>query len=154
MKHELDKQFMHQALGLARDAYEFNEVPVGALYVLDGEIVSKSCNRVETTPGVLEHAELRVIREASEKLSKWRLLEGTLYVTLEPCVMCAGAIRTARIPRIVYGAKDIRLGGFGSMVSLHTESVFGKVPEVVGGVCEEESGDLLRSFFREKREKR
>lgn len=136
---------------MAKEAAIKREVPIGAVLVLDSKIIAKSYNLVETTPSALEHAELRVIKEASTTLNKWRLTDCTLYITLEPCLMCAAAIRLARIPRIVFGAPDIRMGGFGSLLDINQHTIFGKPPEVTSGVMAEESAKLLKDFFKERR---
>ncbi|MCB0321114.1 MAG: nucleoside deaminase [Bdellovibrionales bacterium] len=148
-----DEFYMKMALEYAEKAYSEGEVPVGALFVVADKVIAASHNHVEQCPGVLEHAELRVIREASLKLSKWRLIEGVLYSTLEPCVMCAAAIRMARISRVVYSAPDLRLGGFGSFCDFRNDRIFGPVPEVVSGLLAEQSKQLMQTFFRSRREK-
>lgn len=150
---ERDISFMKEALMLAQEAASRSEVPVGAVIVREGQIIARSSNTVEADPSVTSHAELQVLREAAKRCKNWRLTECTLYVTLEPCLMCASAIRLSRIPRIVYGAPDLRLGGFGSYRDISKDTVFGPLPEIVSGVLEDEAARLLREFFRERRER-
>jgi tRNA(adenine34) deaminase len=151
MTIQSDHTFMQIALEMAKQAADIGEVPVGAVIVQGDKIIAKAYNRVESKPSATEHAELIAIRDASITLNKWRLLDCTLYVTLEPCVMCAAAIRLARIPRVVYGAPDIRMGGLGSLIDLKSQKVFGGIPEVVLGVMAEESAALLKNFFKTRR---
>ena len=142
-----DTEYMQQALELAAEAAEDGEVPVGCVIVRDGEIVGRGRNRRERGKSALAHAELEAIAEACRTLGGWRLWQCTLYVTLEPCAMCAGAILNARIPRVVFGAKDKVNGCCGSAVDLFVLPCSGK-PEVVSGVLAEESSALLSDFFR------
>ena len=148
-----DASFMEQALALAREAAREGEVPVGCVIVRKGEIVGRGRNRRETDRTALAHAELEAISEACHTLGGWRLWQCTLYVTLEPCPMCAGAIINARIPRVVYGAADPKAGACGSVCSLFSMA-FNHHPQVESGVLEEEAAALLRDFFRALREKR
>jgi len=133
-------------------AQNTDEVPVAAM-VLDsnGETLSQSTNKTIEQKDPTAHAEIVVIREAAKKLSSWRLENCTLIVTLEPCVMCAGAIRTARIPRVVFGAWDERVGGSGSRYDILRDSRLGPEVEVVSGVNDQECSDQIRSFFSHKR---
>ena len=142
---------MARALELAKEADQKGEVPVGALLVSENQIVAEGFNQVELTQSVSAHAEMLVLKEAAKKLANWRLEGCILYSTLEPCVMCASAIRMSRVSKVVYGAPDIRLGGFGSLVDLSPMTVFGKPPEVLSGVFAEESAELLKAFFRARR---
>lgn len=150
---EQDERFMREALRLAGEAAVEGEVPVGAVVVRDGSIVSVGRNRRETGKTALGHAELEAIGKACDVLGGWRLWQCTLYVTLEPCPMCAGAIINARIPRVVYGASDPKAGSCGSVVDLFSLP-YNHKPEVVGGVLETECAALLTDFFRKLRETR
>ncbi|MCB0330862.1 MAG: nucleoside deaminase [Bdellovibrionales bacterium] len=143
---------MKKALELATEASDRGEVPVGALVVADGQLVAESGNRVEEELSALAHAEMLVLQDAAKKLRNWRLNGCTLYVTLEPCAMCASAIRLSRVSRVVYGAHDVRLGGFGTFIDLSSQSVFGPTPEITSGVLAEESAALLKGFFQKRRE--
>lgn len=146
-----DEEFMREALALAEDAAREGEVPVGCV-VVDGErIVGRGRNRREGAKNALCHAELEAIDEACRTLGGWRLWRCTLYVTLEPCPMCAGAIINARIPRVVYGAPDAKAGSCGTMTDLFALP-YNHKPEVTGGVLREESAALLQAFFRRLRE--
>ena len=145
-----DLQFMDQALALAREAAADGEVPVGCVIVRDGRIVGRGRNRRETDKTALGHAEIEAIAEACRNLGGWRLWECTLYVTLEPCPMCAGAIVNARIPRVVYGARDAKCGACGSVCDLFSMD-FNHHPQVEAGVREEETAALLTEFFQNLR---
>jgi len=141
---------MRLALEQAKLACEMGEVPVGAVVVKDGEVVSAAFNRRETGKNALYHAELCAIGEACEKLGGWRLFECDLYVTLEPCPMCAGAVINARIRRLVFGARDQKAGCFGSVSDFNALS-FNHRPEVYGGVLESECSAILKDFFKNLR---
>ena len=145
-----DEYFMSEAIRLARLAEEIDEVPVGALIVRDGEIIARAYNTRETSRCATHHAEVLAIEEACRVLGGWRLPGVTLYVTMEPCAMCAGAIMNARIPRVVFGAPDLRFGAFGSLFNL-AEMPVNHTPEVTGGVLSEECRELLSSYFKKKR---
>jgi tRNA(adenine34) deaminase len=149
MDHEL---YMQKALELAREAALEGEVPVGCVIVRNGEIVATGRNRRETAKTALGHAEIEAIGAACEKLGGWRLWDCTLYVTLEPCPMCAGAIVNARIPTVVFGASDDKCGACGSVCDLFAMD-FNHHPQVVKGVCQEEATALLTDFFKDLREK-
>jgi tRNA(adenine34) deaminase len=149
MDHEL---YMQKALELAREAALEGEVPVGCVIVRNGEIVATGRNRRETAKTALGHAEIEAIGAACEKLGGWRLWDCTLYVTLEPCPMCAGAIVNARIPTVVFGASDDKCGACGSVCDLFAMD-FNHHPQVVKGVCQEEAAALLTDFFKDLREK-
>ncbi|MBQ6799297.1 MAG: nucleoside deaminase [Oscillospiraceae bacterium] len=144
---------MEEALRLAAEAAAEGEVPVGCVITLEDRIVGRGRNRRETGKHALAHAELEAIDEACRTLGGWRLWQCTLYVTLEPCPMCAGAILNARIPRVVYGAADPKAGSCGSVTDLFAMS-FNHHPRTTVGVMEEECADALKSFFRSLREKR
>ena len=141
---------MEAAIAEARVAESIDEVPVGAVIVRDGEIISSAHNTRESTKCATHHAEILAIEEACRKLGGWRLPGVTLYVTLEPCVMCAGAIVNARIPRVVFGTHDLRFGAFGSALDL-VKIPLNHTPEVVGGVLEERTREMLSEYFRRKR---
>lgn len=145
-----DLKFMDEALALAREAAAEGEVPVGCVIVRRGEIVGRGRNRRETDRTALGHAEIEAIGQACRKLGGWRLWECTLYVTLEPCPMCAGAIVNARIPRVVYGASDAKCGACGSVCDLFSME-FNHHPAVTRGVREEEASALLSAFFQHLR---
>ena len=145
-----DERYMEEALALAREAAAAGEVPVGCVIVCDGRIVGRGRNRRETGRSALAHAEIEAIGQACRTLGGWRLWQCTLYVTLEPCPMCAGAIVNARIPRVVYGAADSKCGACGSVCDLFSMD-FNHHPQVVSGVLGEESTQLLQTFFRELR---
>ena len=142
-----DQRFMDRALELAREAAAEGEVPVGCVIVRKGEIIAEGRNRRETTKSALGHAEIEAIANACEKLGGWRLWECTLYVTLEPCPMCAGAIINARIPRVVFGACDAKYGACGSVCDLFSMN-FNHKPQVTAGVLEDRSKALMEEFFR------
>ncbi len=146
-----DIRFMQQALALAREASADGEVPVGCVIVRKGEIVGRGRNRRETDKTALGHAELEAIADACKNLGGWRLWDCTMYVTLEPCPMCAGAIINARIPTVVVGAKDAKCGACGSVCDLFSMD-FNHHPRVQFGVLEAEAQTLLTDFFRQLRE--
>ncbi|WOC33695.1 MULTISPECIES: tRNA adenosine(34) deaminase TadA [Caproicibacterium] len=148
-----DEQCMRRALELAKQAAARGEVPVGAVLVKDGEIIAEGQNRRETGKNALCHAELEAISGGCKALSGWRLWQCTLYVTLEPCPMCAGAILNARIPRLVYGAKDAKAGSCGSVVDLYALP-YNHHPQVEQGLLEAECAEVLRQFFRDLRRHR
>ena len=145
-----DLDFMREALSLARKAAEMGEVPVGCVIARGQEIVGRGYNRRETDKSALAHAEIQAIDQACRTLGGWRLWECTLYVTLEPCAMCAGAILNARIPKVVYGASDRKFGACGSVCSLFSMD-FNHHPQVEAGLLEEESKALLQDFFQNLR---
>lgn len=147
-----DLKYMDMALELAREAAEQGEVPVGCVIVCDGQVVGRGRNRRETDKNALGHAEIEAINQACQTLGGWRLWKCTLYVTLEPCSMCAGAILNARIPRVVCGAKDEKSGACGSVCDLFSMA-FNHHPEVESGIREEEAKQLLQAFFQDLRVK-
>ena len=148
-----DTAMMREALRLAQEAADDGEVPVGCVVAMeDGRVVGRGRNRREKGKSALAHAELEAIGEACRTLGGWRLWQCTLYVTLEPCPMCAGAILNAHLPRVVFGAKDPKSGAVGSLVDLlHLPGCF--QPEVLGGVLEEACSQALRDFFRALRQR-
>ena len=150
---ERDIKFMKAAIEQAKIAASLGEVPVGAVIVKDESIVSVGYNGRETKRNALCHAELVAINSACEKLHGWRLWQCELYVTLEPCPMCTGAIINARIPRVVFGAYDTKAGSCGSITNLFSFP-YNHHAEVIGGVLEKDCSDLLKSFFRELRQKK
>ncbi|AZQ49355.1 tRNA adenosine(34) deaminase TadA [Bacillus sp. GX] len=154
MEHDQDIYFMQLAIEEAKKAKAIQEVPIGAVIVLDGEVVSVAHNLRETEQRSIAHAELLAIDEACKKLGTWRLEDATLYVTLEPCPMCAGGIVLSRVKRVVYGASDPKGGCAGTLMNLLTDERFNHQCEVAAGVLEEECGTLLTNFFRELRKKR
>ncbi len=148
MEHE---SRMREALALAREAAEAGEVPVGCVIVgPDGRIIGRGRNRREENADATAHAEIEAIREACRALGDWRLEGCTIYVTLEPCPMCAGAIINARVPVLLFGAREAQSGACGSVIDLFFER-FGHTPRVEVGLCGEDCAALLRNFFREKR---
>lgn len=150
---EKDEKFMRAALEQAALAAREGEVPVGAVVVKDGEIIAIGRNRREVGRNALAHAELEAIDGACRTLGGWRLWQCDLYVTLEPCPMCTGAIINARIRRLVYGASDRKAGSCGSVVNLF-DLPYNHKPEMVAGCLEEECSEILKQFFRELRAKR
>lgn len=147
----LDREYMQLALALADEAKERDEVPVGALIVHRGKVIATASNTRESSKCATHHAEILAIEEACRTLGGWRLPDCTLYVTLEPCPMCAGAIVNARIDRVVFGAFDQKAGAFASVVNLNDLPLNHK-PSITGGVMEEECRSALSSYFRAKRE--
>ena len=145
-----DIQFMEAALELAKEAAADGEVPVGCVIVRKGEIVGRGRNRREINKSALAHAEIEAISDACRTLGGWRLWECTLYVTLEPCPMCAGAILNARIPRVVYGASDAKCGAVRSVCSLFSME-FNHHPQVEAGILETECAEVLTAFFQQLR---
>jgi tRNA(adenine34) deaminase len=147
----VDCSFMELALAAARDAATAGEVPVGAVMVRNGEIVARAANRTVRDQDPTAHAEMLVLREASRVTGNWRLTDCTLYVTLEPCAMCAGALVLARVERVVFGAWDEKAGMSGSVEDLLRHPRLNHRPGVLGGVLEDAAGALLRDFFQERR---
>ena len=145
------ERWMDEALRLAREAGEAGEVPVGCVVVRDGEILGRGRNRRAEERSALAHAEIEAIREACARLGDWRLEGCALFVTLEPCAMCAGAILNARIPTVVYGLREGKTGACGSVLDLFAED-FGFRPRMYGGVREAECRDLMQNFFSQLRE--
>ena len=149
-----DEYYMKLAIEEAKKAQKLGEVPIGAIIVKNNEVIASAHNLRETAQLPTAHAEHIAIERASKVVGSWRLEECRLYVTLEPCVMCAGAIVMSRIPKAVYGATDPKGGCSGSLMNLLEESQFNHRAEIVKGVLEQECGDLLRNFFRELRLKK
>ncbi len=151
MTQEQDLQYMYQALELAEQAVAHDEVPVGALVVAGGKIVGRGYNQREYGRDATLHAEMIAIRAACATMGGWRLPGATLYVTLEPCPMCAGALVNARVERVVFGAYDPKAGAAGSVLDIVRCSGLNHQLEVTGGVLAEESAALLKNFFARKR---
>jgi tRNA(adenine34) deaminase len=146
-----DERFLEAALAEARAAQDEGEVPIGAVVVHRGRVIGRGRNRVEATQDPTAHAEIIAIGAASQALKSWRLDEATLYVTLEPCHMCAGAVVLARLSRLVYGARDPKAGACGSLAMVPQDLRLNHRVEVVPGVLAEECGSLLAGFFRKRR---
>lgn len=149
--HNQDEVFMAMALQEARKAEALGEVPIGAILVREGEVVGTGYNLRETSKDPTAHAELIAIRAASARLGGWRLVGSTLYVTLEPCPMCAGAIVQSRIERVIFGVSDPKAGCAGTLMNLLQEDRFNHQVEVQSGILAEECSDILKSFFRQLR---
>ena len=143
---------MELALAEARRAEEHGDVPIGAALLRDGELLAAAGNERELRGDPTAHAEILAIRAAAEALGGWRLADTTIYVTLEPCAMCAGAIVLARIPRVVYGTRDPKAGAAGSVLDVLREPALNHRPEVIGDVREDECARLLREFFSSRRD--
>ena len=146
-----DADFMREALVEAKKAYDLGEIPIGAVLVHDGEIISRHHNRREMDHDATAHAEMLVIREACDALERWRLTGCTLYVTIEPCPMCAGAIINSRIDRVVYGASDYKGGAVESLFNVLSHPGLNHEPVVVAGVLSDECSQIMKDFFKERR---
>ncbi|HIT58403.1 MAG TPA: nucleoside deaminase [Candidatus Faeciplasma pullistercoris] len=155
MSVKTDEEYMSHALKLAKMAYSLGEAPIGAVVVdtLTGDIIGEGYNLRETEKSPLAHAEIIAIDKASKKLGGWRVVHSTLYVTLEPCPMCAGAIINSRIDRVVYGASDPKAGSLGSLTNLF-ELGYNHKPQVTAGVMQDECSAILSEFFSELRQKK
>jgi tRNA(adenine34) deaminase len=149
-----DEYFMKEAISEAQKAEELNEVPIGAVVVIDGKIISRAHNLRESNQSAIAHAELLAIDKACREVGSWRLEGATLYVTLEPCAMCSGAIILSRIKRVVYGASDPKGGCAGTFMNLLQDQRFNHQSNVTKGILEEECGLLLKEFFRELRKRK
>ena len=146
-----DEYFMRLALREAERSLGHDDVPIGCVLTHDGEVIAAAANERELRGDPTAHAEVVAIREAAEKLGGWRLHDTVLYVTLEPCAMCAGAIVLARVPRVIYGAPDPKAGAAGSVLDVLAEPRLNHRPEVAGGLLAYESAELLRGFFASRR---
>jgi tRNA(adenine34) deaminase len=146
-----DEYYMRLALREAARALEHDDVPIGAVMVREREVLAAACNERELRHDPTAHAEILVLREAGQKLGGWRLPDSVLYVTIEPCAMCAGAIVWARVPRVVYGAADPKAGAAGSVLNVLSEPRLNWQPEVAGGLLADECASLLTSFFGSRR---
>lgn len=149
----MDEFYMRKAINEAKKAEKLNEVPIGAVIVFNDEIIARGYNVREKIQSTLSHAELMAIQQANEKIGSWRLEDCTLYVTLEPCPMCAGAIVQSRIKRVVFGAYDPKAGCCGTLMNLLHDTRFNHQAETIGGVLEKECSMLLTNFFRQLRNK-
>nr|WP_307229394.1 tRNA adenosine(34) deaminase TadA [Bacillus chungangensis] len=147
----MHKDWMRLAIIEAKKAREKDEVPIGAVIVLNGEVIARAHNLRETTQNAVTHAELLAIQQACERLGTWRLEGAELYVTLEPCPMCSGAIILSRIEKVYFGAADPKAGCAGTLMNLLEDDRFNHQSQVVGGVMKDECGELLRDFFRKLR---
>ena len=151
MQAELDHQFMQQALDQAKLAAMAGEVPVGAVLVRDGKIISRGFNQPIGNSDPSAHAEMIALRSAAQLESNYRLPGTTLYVTLEPCIMCAGAMLHARVERVVFGATDSKTGAAGSVINVFSEKQINHQTQVEGGIMDDECGQILRDFFKGRR---
>ena len=149
-----DEKFMREAVRQAKKAYKLDETPIGCVIIYEGKIIGRGYNRRNTDKSPLAHAEISAIKKASKKLGDWRLEECTLYVTLEPCQMCAGAIIQSRIPRVVVGCMNPKAGCAGSVLNLLDVSAFNHQAQLTTGVLEEECSALMKGFFRELRSRK
>lgn len=147
-----DEKYMYEAIKLARRAARIEEVPIGCVIVYDGKIIAKGYNRRNTDKSTLAHAEIMAIRKASKIIGDWRLEECTMYVTLEPCQMCAGAIVQARIPRVVIGTMNAKAGCAGSVINILQMEQFNHQVDVTKGVLADECKEMMQSFFKRLRE--
>jgi tRNA(adenine34) deaminase len=146
-----DEYYMRLALREAERAVEHDDVPVGAVVVKDGEVIGAGHNERELRNDPTAHAETLALRQASQTLGSWRVLDSVMYVTLEPCAMCAGAIVLSRIPRVVFAASDPKAGAAGSVLDLLNVPALNHRPQVAGGLLAQEAGDMLRGFFAGRR---
>jgi tRNA(adenine34) deaminase len=149
-----DEYFMKEAIREAKKAEELNEVPIGAVIVIDGKIISRAHNLRESQQNAVAHAELLAIEKACQIMGSWRLENATLYVTLEPCPMCSGAILLSRVSRVVYGAADPKGGCAGTLMNLLQDERFNHQSELTAGILESECSQLLSNFFRGIRERK
>ncbi len=149
-----DEKFMRLALKEAQKAYNEDEVPVGAVLVKDGKIIAKAHNQKETKLDTTKHAEIIAIQKASKKLKNWRLEDATLYVTLEPCTMCIGAIIGARIKRVCFGTMEEKTGACGSVLNIPKDHKFNHIVEVESGIMEDECKAILQEFFKTLRKRK
>lgn len=150
--NEFDNKMMQRALALAKEAYDAGEIPVGAVITKGDRVIAEAANECERSFDATAHAELLALSRACKQLGTTRLPDCTLYVTMEPCPMCAGAVLHARVGRVVFAAKDAREGAFGSLINLPSYPLESR-PEVESGICSDESLELLSSFFQKRRKK-
>jgi tRNA(adenine34) deaminase len=148
------KDYMEEAIKEAEKAFALNEVPIGCIIVYKNQIIGRACNMRNTKKSTLAHAEILAIEEATKYIGDWRLEECHMYITLEPCPMCAGAIVQARIPKVILGAKNLKSGSAGSIINILDENKFNHQVELIEGVLEEKCSSLLKEFFRKLRKER
>ena len=148
-----DVKFMLLALKEAKKALLIDEVPVGCVIVYNNKVVARGYNKREKEQEATSHAEINAIRKASKKINNWRLCDMDLYVTVEPCIMCAGAIMWSRFRRVIYGAKDPKGGALGTSINIFDTPNINHHPEIIGGVLEEECSSIIKNYFKEKRAK-
>jgi len=148
---EQDQIFMQAAIALAKQAAENGEVPVGAVVVKDGEIIGRGCNAPIGLNDPSAHAEILALRDAANNIGNYRLVDCTLYVTLEPCAMCSGAVQHSRIANLVYGASDLKTGACGSVINLMAEEKLNHHTKVKSGVLADETGQIISEFFKQRR---
>ena len=148
-----DEKFMLLALKEAKKALLIDEVPVGCVIVFNNKVVARGYNKREKEQDATSHAEINAIRKASKKVNNWRLCDMDLYVTVEPCIMCAGAIMWSRFRRVIYGAKDPKGGALGTSINIFDTPNINHHPEIIGGVLEEECSSIIKNYFKEKRAK-
>lgn len=149
----IDEFYMLLALNEAKKAYNEGEIPVGCVIVLGNQVIAKSHNTRHNTKSVFDHAEISAIKKANKKLNTWMLDDAVMYVTLEPCLMCTGAIMQSRIKRVVYGAKEPKFGALGSVIDISTIDNFNHHLEITSGIYENDCASLLKRFFQELRQK-
>ncbi len=148
---EFERRMMREAIAQAELASEHNDVPIGAVVEHSGEVIAQAHNERELRQDPTAHAETLALQRAAARLGSWRVLDATLYVTLEPCAMCAGAIVLARVPRVLYGATDPKAGACGSVLDVTGDERLNHRPTVIGGLLADECGELLREFFADRR---
>ena len=147
----IHEHYMKMALKEANKAKQIDEVPIGAVIVKDNKVIAKGHNLRESKKDPLGHAELVAIRKAAKKLNDWQLVGCDLYVTIEPCIMCAGAIYQSRINRVIYGADDIKGGGFGSSINVLDAKNINHIPEIIRGIMKDECSQIIKEYFKDKR---
>lgn len=148
-----DEKFMLLALKEAKKALLIDEVPVGCVIVYNNKVIARGYNKREKEQDATSHAEINAIRKASKKINNWRLCDMDLYVTVEPCIMCAGAIMWSRFRRVIYGAKDPKGGALGTSINIFDTPNINHHPEIIDGVLEEECSSIIKNYFKEKRMK-
>ena len=151
--NELEK-YMSLAIEEAKKAKEIDEVPIGAILVKDNKVISRAHNLREHKNDITSHAEIECIKKASKKLKDWQLIDCDLYVTIEPCIMCGGAIAQAHIRRVIYGSPDPKGGAFGSVIDITKLNNINHKPEVISGILKEDTSSLVKNYFKEKRNKK
>ncbi|MDO4218642.1 MAG: tRNA adenosine(34) deaminase TadA [Synergistaceae bacterium] len=149
--YENDEKFMHEALSMAQEAMEHMEIPIGAVIVQNNKIIGRGRNKRKECSSPLAHAEIEALNDAAKYIDNWRFDDATIYVTLEPCVMCAAALVQARIKRIVFGASDAKGGGCGSLYNIPKDERFYHTCQITSGVLEEDARKILQKFFKQKR---